>query len=95
MELNKKSLCLIAYLTTILSCADILTTSFKVFSLINYVLLFCLTLFLVDLRKVPRDFFLLTLITLLFVSITAIFNEYEFSIYLKYLFSLYLLYIKL
>lgn len=93
MELNKKSLCLIAYLTTIVSCADILTTSFKVFSLINYVLLFCLTLFLVDLRKVPRDFFLLTLITLFFVSIAAIFNEYEFSIYLKYLLITYIFFI--
>ena len=85
MELHKKTLCILAYCTTILSCTDILTTNLKVFSFINYGLLFCLTLFLVDLRKVPIDYFLLTLVTLFFISITAISTEYEFSIFLKYL----------
>ena len=93
MELDKKNLCIIAYFTTILSCADILTINFKVFSFINYGLLFCLTLLLVDLRRIPRDSFLLTLITLCFISITAILNEYEFSIFLKYLLIAYMLFI--
>lgn len=93
MKLDKKTLCIIAYFTTILSCADILTINLKVFSFINYGLLFCLTLFLVDLRKVPRDSFLLTLITLFFISITTIFNEYEFSVFLKYLLIAYMFFI--
>lgn len=93
MNFSKRLVCFLAFTGALISCADILTVNIKSFSLINHIFLVCLTLYLVDLRKVPKDIFLISLASLILMSFCAIKNYFDFSIFLKYLLILYVFFI--
>ena len=82
----------IAFFSMIVFCSEILSNKLQLFTFISYFLLTINMLYLVNWEKIPRNAFLIIIISSIFACITAIINDFNFSIFLKYLLIIFCLF---